>query len=96
MVRFQLIDYLVIRKDRKGQSNHWGGTVIYHHQDLNIYELVILENNLEAIWMEAVIKTCYCMHLSATKGKSLCLKLSEHCREFLSQVKYSASRRLQY
>ena len=48
-------DYLLLRKDRTGQSNHWGGTVIYYHKDLHIYELDIPENNMEAIWMEAVM-----------------------------------------
>ena len=64
-------DYLLLRKDRTGQSNHWGGTVIYYHKDLHIYELDIPENNMEAIWMEAVMmsvtENCYCLYISTTK-----------------------------
>lgn len=50
-------DYLLARKDRKGKSDHWGGTVIYYKQDLNMYEIDIPDNNLEAIWMELIVKS---------------------------------------
>lgn len=49
--------YHIIRRDRIGKSNHWGGTIIYYHHLLNLHEINIENNDLEAIWTEILLKS---------------------------------------
>lgn len=52
-------NYSLIRKDRMGTKNHWGGTAIYFKDHLNIYELENDKNmkSIESVWVEVIEKS---------------------------------------
>jgi len=52
-------NYSIIRKDRFGHKNHWGGVLFYYQNHLEIHQLDLLPPtvNIEAIFLELITKS---------------------------------------
>ena len=48
--------YSLIRKDRTGQTNHWGGVLVYYRNSLELHEMNI-ETKIESIWLDIIFKS---------------------------------------
>lgn len=57
--KIKIDGYELIRQDRKGKKNSWGGTLIYHKKHINIYELDYDKHMkaIESVWAEIIIKS---------------------------------------
>ena len=51
--------YSIIRKDRTGQKNQWGGVLIYHRNHLEIHQTQVEPefSKMEAVWLEVLTKS---------------------------------------
>ena len=49
-------NYDIIRKDRKNGLTPWGGVAIYHKDHMNVSEYTMNESDIEAIWLNIIIK----------------------------------------